>query len=420
MKINKLKASLNGLLYNKKITIPLSILLALFFWVVITITQNPTRDISISNVPVTINTQDTVISELGLGIVGEYDDEVTVKVSGPSYIVSALKPNDIMVTASLADVKAAGDYTLELTVSRTGTTSGYSIISVKPSKINVSFDAFDTKSFDIIAVANGAAAVEGLVAESAIITDSEQSAIIVTGPHGEMEKIAEVRAVADVNKTLKETKSFNADLKFFDINGNELDVSNLEYTNQQIKITVPISKKKALKVIPEFVNIPSYYKKKGVPTVLSESTINVIGPPEIIDKMESVSLESIDFANITNGKKSFDVPLNLPNGVKSVENLEYITVKINLGKTDKKTVIVKNITAQNLGDGLKANLESEVQVTLCGDQAELKKFNSKNAYIVVDATDKPKGEYTLDAKIVVKNTSKIWAIEKYQATVTIK
>lgn len=420
MSNKKHKASLNKLLYNKKIMFPVSVLIALLFWVLITITQNPTRDIVISNVPVTLNTEDTVISELGLGVVGEYQDEVTVKVSGPSYIVSSLKTNDIMVTASLANVKSAGTYSLELTASRAGTTSGYSIISVKPSKIEVTFDAFDTSTFNIVAVANGVSAVKGLVAESAIVTESERSEITVTGPHSKMEKIAEVRAVADVNKTLKETKSFNADLKFYDINGNELDNKNLSYENQPVKITVPISKKKTLKVVPEFSNLPNYYFENSLSYTLSENTITVIGPPETVDKMQSVSLESIDFSNITSNKNSFDVSLNLPNGIKSVENIEYITVKLNLGKISKKTVLVKNIVAENLSSNLKAELVTDVQVTLCGSKKELKKFNSKNVYITVDVSEKSKGDYTLDATVSLKNASKVWAVGKYQATVTLK
>ncbi len=406
--------------YNKNLLIPLSVFIAIVFWVVITITQNPVRNVSVSNVPVTINTEGTVISELGLGIVGEYTDEVTVKLSGPSYIVSSVKPSDLIVTASLAEVKSAGEYELELTASRVGTTTGYSVVGVKPSRIKVNFDAFDTNSFSVIAVANGASAKKGLVAESAIITDSEQSAIIVTGPHNKMSEIAEVRAVADVNKTLSETTSFNANLVFVDKDGNEIDSKNLNYNDQTIKITVPISKKRTLSVVPNFINPPNYYKRNAVPCTLSEKSITVIGPPETIDSMNSVELEGIDFSDITSGKKSFDVPLNLPNGVKSVNNVEYITVKLDLKNISKKTVVVKNIKAENLKPGLNVSLATDVQVTFYGNAAQLKNFSSKDAYISVDASEKTAGDYTLDAKINIKTAGMVWAVGEYQATVTLK
>lgn len=409
-----------SLLYNKKAMAVLSALLALLFWVVITITQNPTRDITIDDVPITINTEGTVISELGLGIVGEYKDQATVRVSGPSYIVSGLKSGDITVTASLADVKSAGTYELELTASRGSTTSGYSILSVKPSKIRVSFDAFDTNSFNIVPVANGVSAVNGLVAESAIITDSEQSAIIVTGPHSEMEKISTVKAIADVNKTLSETTSYDAELAFFDKDDNKLDLKNLKYTDEKIQITVPISRKKEVKIVPTFVDKPEYYNRKNVPYKLSEEKLTVIGPPETVDKLETVELESIDFSEITDSSQSFDVPLNLPNGVKSVENIEYITVKVPIKNLGRKTLTVKNISASNLQSGLRAELANDVKITLCGDKSALRKIKSQNVVLTVDALDKKKGDYTLDAKVSINKANNVWAIGSYQVTVSIK
>lgn len=419
MENNKKQTPFSGLLYNKKFLFLISLIMAVIFWLVITITQNPTRSMSISNIPVTINTEGTVVSELGLGIVGDYTDEVTVKVSGPSYIVSGLTNNDIMVTASLAEVKGAGSYKLSLTAARGGNTSGYTIVSVKPAEIDVTFDEFDTKTFNLVAVANGASAVEGLVAESAVITDSEQSAVILSGPQSEMNQIAEVRAVADVNKILSETTSYQARLVSVDKDGNELNLKNITYPDETITISVPISKKKSVSVVPSFINVPKGYEK-SVPHSLSTATVTVIGPPEKIDEISSVGTEDIDFANIDKTNKSFDVPLVLPNGVKIIENIEFVTVKVKIDDIGKKTFIVDKISASNLGKGLSANISSPIEVTICGEKQELKNLKVDRISLVIDAAASSAGEYTFDAKISIKNSKKVWGVGTYQVTATLK
>lgn len=415
----KNKTPFSGILYNKKFLYAVSLVLAVVFWLVITITQNPIRSMNISSVPVTIKTENTVVSELGLGIVGEYADEVTVKVSGPSYIVSGLKSDDVLVTASLADVNGAGTYKLALTASRIGNTSGYTIDSIKPAEITVAFDKFDSKTFDLIAVANGAVAKEGLVAEAPVITDSEQASVILSGPQSEMEKIAEVRAVADVNKTLKETTSYQSRLVLVDKNGNELSLKNITYPEEIINITVPISKKKEVKVVPSFINIPSGYKG-AIPFSLSTKTVTVIGPPEKIDELKQVTTEDIDFANIDKSKKSFDVPLVLINGVKTTENIEFVTVKVDFGKIGKKTFVVNKLKTENLQKGLSASITSPVEVTVCGDKDQLKKLSKNRINLVIDASSSPAGEYTFDAKIYIEKAKKVWGTGSYQVSVVIK
>jgi len=422
MNDNKINSfSINKLLYNKKIILPFSIFLAIIVWLVINITQNPIRDQTITDVPVTISTQSTVVSELGLDIIGTYTNKVSVLVNGPSYIVSSLSSKDLLVNLSLSDVTAAGTYDLSLTASRNSNKSGYTIVSVTPEKIKLSFDAIDTKDFTVAAVAKGAAATTGLVAEKPVVTDSEFTTIQIKGPRTDIQIIDTVQAIAEVNKTLSATESFDAKIVLLDKNGNQIDQTPFTIETDIIKISVPILKKKEVSIKTVFQNAPDIYQTDQINSTLSEELITIIGPPETVDTIDSISLEPIDFESISPDNKSFDVALQLPTAVKSVDNIKTITVIINVDNMITKQFNVFTFTPVNLASDLTVSLPYSVKnVKICGPKSIVSSIATGDLYAEIDLSGKGAGEFTMPAKIKCKSSGEVWAVGQYDVIVTVK
>ena len=83
---------IHKLLHNNRFVAVFSLILAIVLWLVISVSENPQRTISLSGVPISINTQGTVVGTLGMEVVSDsHPQNVTVVVNGPSYIVSSLK-----------------------------------------------------------------------------------------------------------------------------------------------------------------------------------------------------------------------------------------------------------------------------------------------------------------------------------------
>ena len=123
---------LRNLFYNRKFNITISLIISFVIWLVIMINENPIRDQSFTDIKANISIENTVASELGLGIVSDVASQnFTVTVSGPNYIVSTLKAEDIMLSADVTDINAAGTYTLEILGSRNSSKSGYTFTSIK-------------------------------------------------------------------------------------------------------------------------------------------------------------------------------------------------------------------------------------------------------------------------------------------------
>ena len=137
------------------------------------VNRNPERNQTFNNMKVAISLEGTVVQEMGLGIVSDFASQnFSITVNGPNYIVSSLRPEDLILTASVTNVNAAGKYTLDVVGSSNSKKTGYNIVAIEPSTIEVSFDYIDTKEFTIIPQLVGVSAVEGLVAETPLLAEN--------------------------------------------------------------------------------------------------------------------------------------------------------------------------------------------------------------------------------------------------------
>ncbi len=418
MKDKKLKIS--KLLHNHKLIGVVSFVAAVVIWLVISITQNPTREQIISGVPITINTENTAVQQLGLDVVDDLSlTSVNVRVSGPSYIVTSLTSSDISVGASLSDVNAAGTYELQLSAVRNSNKIGYDIIEVSPSAITVTFDNIDTKTFDLVAVANGVKAEDGLIAYQPTVTEGTDSKIEITGPRKQMEKVTQVCAVSDAVKTIGSTESFDAKIVLLDENGGEIDKTNFKIGKENVKISVPIYKKAEFGIKPVFVNAPAVYGG-DVPCTLSETTVTVIGPPDVISDMTEVKLKPIDFATINSQNLEFDVELDLPTSVKTADNADTIHIKLNIPRVSEKNFSVSDIRFTGLSNGLTAKASNVIKsVKICGPASDVYKLSGSDLFATVDLTGKAAGEYTVNAVIGCSSADTVWAYGTYTIIVTV-
>ena len=236
--------SLRVLLDNKRFTIPFSIGVAIVLWLIVMINQNPIREQVFTDITATVSLENTVLNDMGLGIINDVSaQKFTVKLSGPNYVVSALKPEDFIINADVTDVNAAGTYKLALTGARNSNKTGYTFASITPAEVEVTFDFIDTKEYTVTPKIVGVVATEGLIAETPVVNGLADNKISIKGPRAVMEKIDSVVAYAEVNKTISSTQTYNADIIVYDAQGKELDMTSLFIENKTVKVSVPISKK---------------------------------------------------------------------------------------------------------------------------------------------------------------------------------
>ena len=408
------------LLENKRFTVTLSIVLSFVLWLVIVTSQKTVIERPFSDIPVTVNLDNTFVSDNGMNIIGDISEQkFTVVVTGASYAVSSIKSGDITVYASAASVDAPGEYSLEVVASKSNPLADYQIKSVTPSNVKITFDYIDTKEFAIKAKAEGVTAKEGLIAESAIVSGTEKDTVTISGPRTVINKIDSVVAFAQVNKTLDVNETFDADLILYDAEGKELSAENLTLSAEKVKLTVPISKTKTVPIVVDFTNVPNGFNKESISYTLDYSTVTVIGKPETVDKITNVTLSAIDLSSVSPTANSYDVSPKLPEGVRLVENMQYVTVKLNIENYSQKIIAVSEIKHKGLESGLSVSEMSEIKnVRICGPRNIINRLNT--AYAEIDLTGKTAGQHSVEAVISFKDANTVWAIGTYTTTVLIK
>ena len=408
------------LLENKRFTVTLSIVLSFVLWLVIVTSQKTVIERPFSDIPVTVNLDNTFVSDNGMNIIGDISEQkFTVVVTGASYAVSSIKSGDITVYASAASVDAPGEYNLEVVASKSNPLADYQIKSVTPSNVKITFDYIDTKEFAIKAKAEGVTAKEGLIAESAIVSGTEKDTVTISGPRTVINKIDSVVAFAQVNKTLDVNETFDADLILYDAEGKELSAENLTLSAEKVKLTVPISKTKTVPIVVDFTNVPNGFNKESISYTLDYSTVTVIGKPETVDKITNVTLSAIDLSSVSPTANSYDVSPKLPEGVRLVENMQYVTVKLNIENYSQKIIAVSEIKHKGLESGLSVSEMSEIKnVRICGPRNIINRLNT--AYAEIDLTGKTAGQHSVEAVISFKDANTVWAIGTYTTTVLIK
>ncbi len=416
------KFSLKKLLYNKRFTIPLSLIAAFALWLVIMINQNPVVDRTFTDIPININLENTFVSENGMEIIGDISSQkFTVTIKGPSYVVSALKSGDFYVYASAAAINAPGEYQLEVSGGKNTAVADYEFISISPATVNLSFDYVDTKEFTVKARAEGASATEGLIAETAVVSGTESDTITIKGPRTVINEIATVEAYAAVNKTLSESTTYDAVIRLYDEEGKEVDMTNLTLSESAVKVTVPISKSVTVPVVADFTNLPDGFSKSSIGYSVDHQTVTVIGKPDAIDKIKQVTLSAIDITSVSVSSNSFDVSPKLPEGVRLLDSIEHFTVTVDTSGYAEKTFSVSSVRFKGLSAGLNATSDSVIRnVKICGPKDVIAKLKDNMLYALVDLSDKAAGEHTVFVSVKSDSYNNIWQVGAYSTTVKIR
>ena len=416
------KFSLKKLLYNKRFTIPLSLITAFAFWLVIMISQNPDIDRTFTDISVNINLENTFVSENGMEIIGDISSQkFTVTIKGPSYVVSALQSGDFYVYASAAAINAPGEYQLEVSGGKNTVVSDYEFISISPATVDVQFDYVDTKEFTVKARAEGASAIEGLIAETAVVSGTESDTITIKGPRTVINEIATVEAYASVNEILSESTTYDAEIRLFNEAGEAIDMTNLTLSEKAVKVTVPISKSITVPVVADFTNLSASFQKSSIAYSVDHQTVTVIGKPEAINKITRVTLSAIDITSVSVSSNKFDVSPKLPEGVRLLDSIEHFTVTVDTSNYAEKTFTVSSIRYKGLSAGLSATSDTAIRnVKICGPKNVISKLKDDMLYAFVDLSDKAAGEHTVTVTIGSDSYDNIWQVGSYSTTVKIK
>lgn len=358
MKINNpIPSIFSKLIYDKRFTIPFSIVAAFVFWLVIMISQNPVREQTFNDLAVTVPIENSYASTQGLSIVSDFSTQkFSVVLSGPNYIVSSVKPEDFLLTAAVEEVNTSGTHSLKIVPSYNSSKSGYTFVSVTPSTVEVTFDYIVTKEYDVIPKIEGVSAVGNLIAEDPVITNSDNSVLELTGPQAVLNRIVKVEAYAKpkTEEKLDKSTTYDADIilydaddnvvykyatdgKIYDGNGVAIESTStyMSPSFTTVKVTKPILKKKSVALKATFTDRPEGVIDSMFVYTLNPEKVTIIGAPENVDKLDQISLSAISYKVLTRSNNVFKVEISVPDGLRLEKEDQKIEVNIDFDETMK-------------------------------------------------------------------------------------
>ena len=409
--MTRLSSLLSRLLKSNRFLAIFSLIVSFVIWFNLSQVYNPVSTRDISNVPVTFRVSSALAAD-GYEVIKNSEITVDVTVSGKTANISSLSANDIDIVANITG-QGIKTWTLDSSDNR-----NFDVIAMSMNQVTVMTDIFnrDGENFEVTAKSNNVSAPDGLVVDAAKVKDEAFSQIKITGAQSVIDKIAYVVAETDVNDTISETTDFDGNIALFDHEGKIIDSSYVFLSFDTAKITVPISMKKEVPVVVTFENAPKDNPIKATPSV---KTVVVKGPQQIIEKLKSVELEPINFADITPDATEFVQKIRMPDSIESSDGNVEITVKLEMKGITYKNIVVTNSSfkPQNVTQGLTATMDS-FTVKVIGPSSALKGITADDIVVSADLKSYSKSEHSgVPVTVKLANKSSAWVAGVYTADI---
>ncbi len=376
----------------------LSVLLAAILWLVITNVEDPVKSRPFTNVAVDIQNEEVInvpdkVYEI---IEGE---TVSFRVLAKRSVVDNLTSNDFNVTADFSKLLSGGNTVLIDVTSKKGEVT---ITDLKPKTLTIRQEEISKEDFKVNVIQKGE------VTEGYYVGEKTASPLIVrvSGPKGRIDKIKEVVVEVDVTGA---SQSMNriAVPKALDEEGNEIDATKLDFSDDYIQVNLKLYKTKTVELLAKIEGNPA---EGYVVTGLDFEPKTVV-----IASEDDRALDKINYLQITEnieGEKSnlerdidLKEALDLPKGVILVgDNLTVgMNIKIERLETKEITIWPNDIELRNrkADQEVGFNTTGPIKVLVKGPAEEIEEIDRPNLKPYIDLADCTIGTYGLFLEAVL-------------------
>ncbi len=428
LNIKKLKEqikslNLRRLFYNNKFLIGFSIFLSFVIWFSFSSNSTESVPVTISDIPVEINLSENAKQD-GLRIFSGHDITARVEIKGNRLVVGRVTKNDIQITAPQAagTIMSPGNYMLELSARKVGVLKDYEIVSdVKPSVITVMADRYREAEFDIETEINFTPKQDYFVG-STILSSNK---VTLSGPETEIAKIKKVKIKSSLPGEISSQITLKLPIIMYDAYGQAITSETISSSVSEIEASIPVLMKKEVPIVPSFVNVPSginFDKEYKDVIKIAPSKLEIAGPEDVISNMKNISLETVDFSAINLKSNKMNVPINLPQGCRSLNNIYSAELNFNSGWFREKNFNVNQLVFKNIPEGKTATAyNNNIAVTVVAPASDILLIKPSDITAQIDLADKSdiSGTIELPIEFSVKSVSTAWVCGKHYVNINL-
>lgn len=370
----------------------LSIILAAFLWLLITNVDDPITRVPFDNVKVKILNEDAITSQ---GKVYEVLEGAVIDftVAARRSIADNLTASDFEITANFAKLSEVNAVTIDIKSPRYGDEVTVTDGLYQVMKINIE-EKID-KNFKVTV------ATKGTPAEGYWVGEKSASTIItVTGPKSKIERINEIVAevnVADASENFRSVEK----LKALDKEGQEIDASNLSFSESYATINISIYQTRQIDLNIVTTGTPA--NGYAVTNVDYEpKTIEVAGKYSVLDKVKNLTIEEDVSGASSDIEKEIDIEEQLEEGLILVGEDQTVAVNITIEKTATKEITVWpmdiEIRGLDLTNGATILTTGPIRLVVEGMAKDLRDLSRSNLKPYINLQDYMAGTFNVPIK----------------------
>ena len=413
------KLDFGQIFQSRRLLMIFSLVMGVLSWMFVVIFVDNEIPWEFKGVPVDVYAEEELLSINSLRIVEDPQAEVTVVVEGGRIVVGGLEEGEIRIVADLEGISTPGDYAVKLKNVLTAN-QNYVVREIKPSTVNVRVDRITTKRFEVKMDIDGPQVPDGYLNAGTTISPR---AVEVTGPEADISRIAQCIVSASFSgRPLTENQTIRSEIKLFDEEGHEIPKDRLTMESDSANVTVQVLKQKRLPLRFEYLNMPSGFPRDDLRFEMTDNSILVAGPEEVVDSYEELQIGYVDLSEVTPGfVQVFDI--SLPTGFISVENLRSVGISFGGEGLTEAYFNVSQITPVNvpINYDVTINTTQLFGVRIIGSSEVMETLTAKDIVAEIDFSERElsTGSSSLPVSISVPGRKLAWAVGEYAAVVTI-
>lgn len=404
----------------KTLRIILSVLIAFFIWMAALLAA-PEITKHIKGVPITVDIPTSAMLE----VVAGDDTLVSLVLDGKQYEIGNYGPENVRVTADASSITGPGTYEVPLVVNDNGTRS-YTVTSISPSTVTLTFEERSTKLLPIQIDITGLSIPQEYVApEDEIVL--EPATVEVSGAESLISRVARAVVEVDFSREVNTTQYQNCKVTYYDQEGNRLTTEGLSYFHADVSsvaVTIPVKRVATLPLTLSFLNIPENFPIEELKYTLSVDSLTVAAEDSVLRNYSSLILGYINFKqlNLLTGAQT-DFTVQLPEGFTRLEDTEVVTVSFEADDIASANLNLKNFQLTNVPEGYTVTVEEEsLKVHILGRKNIINGIAAGDFIVKVDLSDVSlrNGQFEIPVSIYAPTKGFVWAVGEYSVTVNAK
>ncbi len=353
----------------------LSLIIAIFLWSFVLLSENPIKTQTFSNQIVQeIGTE--ALEERGLMMVNTEQAKITLKVTGTSRDMANLTASDIIAQVDLSNIQEAGVYYIQpgITVQKT-----IESVSFQPRRLQITIENVITKEVPVKVT------TMNTLGENQFIDDlspSEES-IEITGAESVVNTVDYALLTVDLENITK-NKAQTCRVALYTAEDALVDSDFVKPEVETLDVTVGLNQ---VKTVPLNINVVSSVtlSKDLVTVTIAPEQIRVYGKEDALSQLSSINLGSINLADVNADGEEHAFTIKLPDGVKLMEGEpKQARVKLSMKDGISRTLTVTDIRLEDTSGEKDVYLENaSLDVKVEGKANVMANIKPENLHVTV-------------------------------------